>query len=237
MTLSLIWLSCLSTLVGEFTHEDFMGWKETFCQGDVHWMTTGRGIIHAQAPGSGPRNRHVQFWINLPQDHKSVAPGNQVLREAKVPILQAGGAHLKLLVGSYEGQTSPIRTLTPLLMMDVLVDAAHGCILRLPSDHFVGAYVLGGAGRIGGTAVGEYSVVRSLPKGGASGESVLEVAADPTVPLRFLLFAGQPINEPVAADGFFVCCSSEEAHRTIQDFEQCTRAFAAGKNWSSKLSQ
>lgn len=37
-----------------------MGWKETFAEGDVHWMSTGKGIIHAQIPGPQPTNRHVQ---------------------------------------------------------------------------------------------------------------------------------------------------------------------------------
>lgn len=46
--------------IGEFVHEDFMGYKETFQVGDVHWMTTGKGIIHAQVPGNQPNNRHVQ---------------------------------------------------------------------------------------------------------------------------------------------------------------------------------
>jgi hypothetical protein len=50
----------LYVLDGEFTHEDFMGWSETFHVGDTHWMTTGKGIIHAQAPGPTPQNRHVQ---------------------------------------------------------------------------------------------------------------------------------------------------------------------------------
>lgn len=216
-----------------------MGWKETFRRGDTHWMTTGRGIIHAQAPGSGPKNRHVQFWINLPRDHKDVSPGNQVLRETKTPRLQVEGAQLRVLVGTYDKQKSPIRTVTPLLMMDVLVEPDRSCTLRLSADHFVGAYVLAGEGSIGGTAVKEYSVVRSRPKTGitAKDDSLLEVTASSAAPLRFLLFAGQPISEPVAADGFFVCCTPEETRQAVLDFEQCTQSFSAGKNWSSKLAQ
>lgn len=216
-----------------------MGWKETFRKGDTHWMTTGRGIIHAQAPGSDPHNRHVQFWINLPQDHKNLSPGNQVLREAKTPQLQVDGAQLRLLVGTYDKQKSPIRTVTPLLMMDVLVEPGRSCILRPPADHFVGAYVLGGEGSIGGVAVEEHSVVRSRPTTevtAADDSSLLEVAASPAAaPLRFLLFAGRPISEPVAADGFFVCRTPEETRQAVRDFEQCTNSFAAGKNWSSNL--
>ena len=47
--------------LGEFTHEDFMGWKATFAKEDVHWMTTGKGIIHAQIPGQQSKpSRHIQ---------------------------------------------------------------------------------------------------------------------------------------------------------------------------------
>lgn len=52
-------------LEGEFTHEDFLGWKETFAVSDVHWMSTGKGIIHAQVPGKNPINRHVQCMNSM----------------------------------------------------------------------------------------------------------------------------------------------------------------------------
>lgn len=51
----------LYVVEGEFTHEDFMGYQVTVGKGDVHWMTTGRGIIHAQIPGQqSAASRHVQ---------------------------------------------------------------------------------------------------------------------------------------------------------------------------------
>lgn len=55
----------LYVIDGEFTHEDFMGCKVTASTGDVHWMTTGRGIIHAQIPAQhGPASRHVQSTLS-----------------------------------------------------------------------------------------------------------------------------------------------------------------------------
>lgn len=61
-------------VVGEFTHEDFMGWKETFGREDVHWMTTGKGIIHAQIPGNHPKNRHVQCTPPSPIESLLISP-------------------------------------------------------------------------------------------------------------------------------------------------------------------
>lgn len=40
------------TLQGTFYHEDFAGHKGVLGPGDVQWMTAGKGIVHAEMPGS-----------------------------------------------------------------------------------------------------------------------------------------------------------------------------------------
>ena len=37
---------------GEFYHEDFKGHAGKLGAGDIQWMTAGKGIVHAESPGS-----------------------------------------------------------------------------------------------------------------------------------------------------------------------------------------
>ena len=37
---------------GSVVHEDFKGHAGTINEGDVQWMTAGRGIMHSEMPGS-----------------------------------------------------------------------------------------------------------------------------------------------------------------------------------------
>lgn len=39
-------------LEGEVLHEDFKGHKGAIGPGDIQWMTAGKGIVHAEMPGS-----------------------------------------------------------------------------------------------------------------------------------------------------------------------------------------
>jgi redox-sensitive bicupin YhaK (pirin superfamily) len=39
-------------LSGEMFHEDFKGHKGSIGPGDIQWMTAGKGILHAEMPGS-----------------------------------------------------------------------------------------------------------------------------------------------------------------------------------------
>jgi quercetin 2,3-dioxygenase len=39
-------------LNGTFYHEDFRGNKGTLENGDIQWMTAGKGILHAEVPAN-----------------------------------------------------------------------------------------------------------------------------------------------------------------------------------------
>lgn len=59
-------------------HEDFNGHKGEISEGGVQWMTAGKGIMHAEIPGSKTIPAiGTQLWINLPAEHKYVDPKYQ----------------------------------------------------------------------------------------------------------------------------------------------------------------
>lgn len=57
------------------SHEDFRGNKGTINPGDIQWMTAGRGILHAEMPGSFTEPAYgFQLWINLKAKEKFCEP-------------------------------------------------------------------------------------------------------------------------------------------------------------------
>jgi redox-sensitive bicupin YhaK (pirin superfamily) len=208
-------------------HEDFLGWKETFGERDLHWMTTGKGIIHAQVPGEKSANRHVQFWINLPKELKECEPGNQVLRASKTEIINIENATIRLLVGEYAGKKSTVKSATPILMMDVVT--AGNTTLTIPGEYSVGVYNLSGTGSVGAQSLCAHSV--AISKAGSPGDTLLQCEGE----MRFLLFAGTPIKESLDVDGYFICCTKEETSKAICDFDSRSNGFSRGATWSSKI--
>ncbi len=77
---------------GQLSHADSAGGHSTILEGDVKWMTAGRGIMHEEFH-SRDFGQHggvfsmVQMWINLPQADKLTAPNYQTLRRNDIPVI------------------------------------------------------------------------------------------------------------------------------------------------------
>ena len=62
-------------LSGEVHHEDFTGNAGVIGPGDIQWMTAGKGIVHAEMPGSFDQSSlGFQLWINLEARNKFCEP-------------------------------------------------------------------------------------------------------------------------------------------------------------------
>ena len=69
-------------------HEDLCGREGILSDGDVQWMTAGRGIVHSEMPhtnGAGQKNGGFQLWINLKAEHKMCEPEYQEMKDADIP--------------------------------------------------------------------------------------------------------------------------------------------------------
>ena len=65
-------------LKGAFCHEDFCGHEGILREGDLQWMTAGRGILHSELPYDDSPSSGLQLWVNLPKEYKMIEPTYQV---------------------------------------------------------------------------------------------------------------------------------------------------------------
>jgi len=74
-------------LSGEMHHEDSRGNKGLIRAGDCQWMTAGKGVVHAEMPGSWDEESiGLQLWINLPIKDKMCEPQYQEISRTNVQI-------------------------------------------------------------------------------------------------------------------------------------------------------
>ena len=78
---------------GEISHVDSTGGNGVIFEGDVQWMTAGRGILHEEfhSQDFGQRGgvfSMVQMWVNLPSAHKLTNPKYQTIRSADMPVVE-----------------------------------------------------------------------------------------------------------------------------------------------------
>ena len=205
---------------GEVEHRDSTGAGGTIGPGDVQWMTAASGILHEEyhspafaAKGGG--FEMVQLWVNLPAKDKMATPGYQTLLDRDIPSLDLpdGAGTMRVIAGDYGGRKGPARTFTPVDIWDVRLAARHGATFTLPEGHTLTIVVLKGAVEVNGTQIArEAQMVLLAPTGGP-----ITIEANSDAKLLFL--SGEPINEPVAAQGPFVMNTVEEIRHAMRDFQ------------------
>lgn len=205
---------------GELEHRDSTGAGGTIGPGDVQWMTAAAGILHEEFHSKafaqkGGNMEMVQLWVNLPAKDKNVKPGYQTLLDADIPSVELPGkaGRVRVIAGDYNGGKGPAKTFTPINIWDVRLNRDKGATLNVPEGHSLAVVVLAGT-----IQVNDADVVRSgqlvvLARDG--GEITLEANGE----AKLLVLSGEPINEPVVAQGPFVMNTVGEIKQAMLDFQ------------------
>ena len=159
-----------------------------------------------------------QLWVNLPRRDKMMAPRYQEVPAAKIPVGRSadGTATVRVIAGESLGAHAVIATRTPISYFDV--ELRPGGVLEQPleADHNAFAFVVSGAGVFGAerTPAKPHELVLFRNDGGVAR---LEATGDS--PLRALLVAGRPLDEPVSRAGPFVMNTRAEVVQAFEDFQ------------------
>lgn len=224
-------------LDGRMRHEDSAGNSGELNPGDVQWMTAGRGIIHSEEPHeefrrTGGRTHGFQIWVNLPAEHKMMAPRYQEIPATESPVIQDGGIWARVIAGECMGISSSIDTVIPITLIHVRMEEGSVLTQNIASDLNGMIYVFGGKV----TVVNEPRVRdHPLPLGLGVNQQVsdgqlailsegedIEIKSE--VDSEFLILAGPEINEPIARYGPFVMNTREEINQAFLDYQNGTLA-------------
>jgi redox-sensitive bicupin YhaK (pirin superfamily) len=207
-------------LEGESEHADSAGHKGFIGQGDVQWMTAGRGVVHAEMPShrmqkQGGRMHGFQIWVNLPRKDKFIAPRYQEIPSAKLPTATTpdGLARVKVIAGEALGKQAAIETRTPIVYQHWTLQPGASVVQPLPADFNGFVFVFGGAALVGPDAREVKDGMMALL---GEGDSVQLAAKEET---ELLLLAGVPLKEPMVRWGPFVMNEWAELEQAAQDYQ------------------
>jgi redox-sensitive bicupin YhaK (pirin superfamily) len=139
---------------GRVMHRDSEGNALEITPGAMNLMTAGRGIAHSErSPASARQGSEgmfgIQSWIALPQAHEETAPSFQHFDAARLPVIEDGGVHARVIAGSAFGKTSPVGMLSPWLYAEVVLAAGASAPLD-PDQEERAIYVVEGEVDIAG---------------------------------------------------------------------------------------
>ncbi|MEO8297603.1 MAG: pirin family protein [Burkholderiales bacterium] len=205
---------------GEILHRDSLGSVQVIRPGEVNWMTAGRGIAHSERTPSalrrvGARLAGAQVWVALPKAHEETDPAFVHHAEDALPLLEGDGTRVRLVVGSWQGQRSPVATFAETFYADVQLQP--GARLPLPrEDAERAAYVVSGQVQVGSGAQAPVFGADQLLVFGRDRDIVL--AADGG-PARLLVFGGEPMDGPRHLWWNFVSSSQERIEQAKADWQ------------------
>jgi quercetin 2,3-dioxygenase len=211
-------------LEGRMRHRDSAGNEGLLGNGDVQWMTAGRGVIHSEMPEQEEGLMEgFQLWLNLPAKDKMCAPWYRDIPSAALPEYEKGGVKVRVIAGCSDGVAGAVqREGTLPLYLDIHL--APGALFEqaLPDLHNAFFYVYRGKLQSGGIEVPAGRMAIMANDAGSDGLR-LQALDEPT---RVILVAGRPLHEPIAQYGPFVMNTQAELQQAVRDFQNGKLASA-----------
>ncbi|GAA3566384.1 pirin family protein [Amycolatopsis ultiminotia] len=205
---------------GEIEHRDSLGSHALVRPGELNLMTGGHGICHEEVSTPETSTLHgVQLWVALPEEHRHT---RRDFRHYAPPVTELPGATARVFLGTLAGETSPVRTYSPLLGAELVLEPGanlalvadpafeHGVLVDLGEVTFAGT-------RLGSTRLGYLG----------TGESTLDLHNPGPEPARVLLLGGPPFGEEILMWWNFVARSHEEIVQFREEWEAGAARFGA----------
>ena len=200
---------------GKMVHKDSLGNEDMISDGEVQWMSAGSGIMHEEKLPASERMLGVQLWLNLAAKDKMVAPAYQSVKADQIKDVILPHGKLRVLAGSYRGQTSCQSKYQPLDYYDIHLNPRASLTLDTDPRRSIMLFTLVGSIIVGGVAVKEKTAVKL-----SEGETLTIETANESAQILFV--SSLSLNEPVAWGGPIVMNSKEELYRAFQDLDEGT---------------
>ncbi len=203
---------------GSMMHRDGVGHTQQILPGEVNWMTAGRGIVHSERTASPQRQIDekvwgLQMWVALPGEHEETDPGFVHYGREAQPVIEGEGVRAQVVAGTLFGQSSSVRTLSPLFYGDIVLQPGATVVLSAEHEERA-AYLAQGCVSVEGQS---HEAGRLLVF--AAGRPVT-LSNPGTVPARFAVIGGEPLDGPRFLWWNFVSRSKDRIEQAKQDWQR-----------------
>ncbi len=228
---------------GLVDHSDSLGAAGRYGDGDVQWVTAGKGLQHSEMFPLLSREHDnplelFQIWLNLPQKSKMVEPHFKMLWRENIPTVDVADAQQRITrIEVIAGRLNSTEPCSPppdswasdpdneVVIWNIRMEAgATWTLLKASPGINRTLYYYEGTGlELNGTPIPDYSAVLL-----ESYADVLLQAGEKATSI--LILQGRPIGEPVVQYGPFVMNSKLEIQQAFEDFQ---RTQFGGWPWPS----
>ena len=191
-----------------------------------------------------------QLWVNLPAQHKMTNPrvtllntndndttgtddetgtdnaGNLDHETVAIPMVQTEQSKTLVLIGEYGNARSDVETLSPMSILHVQIEPKGSWQVTLPDSFKTGIlYMRTGSASCSSQEIDAHYTATLTPNGDTFQLTAGEDGAD------FMLLVGEPLYEPVQAQGSMVMNDPEEINVAYDDYQR----GLMGRPWEHTL--
>ncbi|WP_209332226.1 pirin family protein [Lunatimonas salinarum] len=229
---------------GLVDHSDSLGAAGRFGEGDVQWMTAGRGVMHSEMfplLKEDTENELLlfQIWLNLPQKSKQVPAHFKMMWNETIPVVtkrdSSGRAtYIKVISGRFDNQEGPAPApdswaadpTNDVQIWHVHMDAGAEFTLPESSTEINRTlfFYSGESVTVDGKRIPARHSLDLAPEAATTIRNGTKTA-------HFIFLQGKPLNEQVVQHGPFVMNSHQEIQQAIYEFQ---RTQFGGWPWPSE---
>jgi redox-sensitive bicupin YhaK (pirin superfamily) len=221
------------TKEGWIDHTDSMGASGRFGEGDVQWMTAGRGVLHSEMfpllnKEQGNTTELFQLWLNLPKRSKFVEPHFKMLWQKDIPSIQLKDTNGKItqidvIAGTFQNHqaldptpdswASDKNNQVGIYTVQIEAEGSFELPVRNEGVDCMLYFYEGNGLKVNDTEIPSYHAVELLTTDGLQIQAGKETC-------KLLVLQGKPINEPVVQYGPFVMNTEQEIHEAFAEYRQ-----------------
>ncbi len=217
---------------GMVDHADSMGAAGRYGDGDVQWMTAGKGIQHSEMFPLIHQDKDnpmelFQIWLNLPKKNKMVEPHFKMLWNKSIPKMEHADnngqmTYIELIAGHLGNEQAPAPPPNSWAsdennhvgIFNIKMQAGASFIIPKTTNGMNRTvYFYEGDGlTIAETKIAHYHAAEVDP------EVDLALKNTSSSDIKVLVLQGRPINEPVVQHGPFVMNTRQEIQQAFEDY-------------------
>lgn len=203
---------------GQIDHKDSLGNSGSIKAGQSQWMTAGSGILHEEMPQKSDRLFGLQLWVNLPQNEKMTPPQYFDITNDMIPEVKTDEGSVRVIAGNFGDAGGVEPRHVKATMLDISLEPEKQFTMSMDEESTVLIYILEGDGFFGPD--GGYLIEERTAVIFGRGDSFyVKSGADG---IRFVMFAGRPLHEPVVWGGPVVMNTEEELQTAFRELEMGT---------------
>lgn len=213
---------------GKVAHHDSSGGGGIIEEGDVQWMTAASGVLHKEYheeewSKKGGWFQMVQLWLNLPAKYKMTPPKYQAIKNEQMGVYQLpeNQGIVEVIAGEYGGVKGPAHTFSPIHMMNAQIIPGVKVDFSFPMHYTTCVLVIEGEVTINDRVFPWNSFVLFATDGEDFSITANEYS-------KVLVLSGEPLNEPIAAQGPFVMNTRQELWQAFADFQDGNFGYLEG---------